>query len=101
MNPIPIRRPIFLHTVLAPLALVFELALLAPGPAAAGNLLAGAVFTMTNAAAGNSVVAFSRDSDGTLELAGAFSTGGQGIGAGLGSQGALILSQGSPWLFAV
>ena len=44
------------------------------------NLLAGAVFTMTNAAAGNSVVAFSRDSDGTLELAGAFSTGGQGIG---------------------
>ena len=101
MNPIPIRRPIFMPTVLAPLALVFALALLAPGPAAAQNLLAGAVYTMTNAAAGNSVVAFRRGSDGTLEPAGAFSTGGQGTGAGLGSQGALILSPDSQWLFAV
>ena len=41
---------------------------------------AGAVFTETNAIAGNSVVAFSRAVDGSLTYAGTFSTGGNGIG---------------------
>ena len=40
----------------------------------------GAVFTETNAVAGNAVVAFSRAADGSLTYAGTFSTGGNGIG---------------------
>jgi len=62
---------------------------------------AGAVYALTNAAAGNSVVALDRASDGTLTAAGTYSTGGLGSGAGLGSQGALVLSRNNQWLFAV
>lgn len=40
----------------------------------------GAVFTQTNGAAGNAVIAFSRAVDGSLAYAGTFSTGGNGIG---------------------
>jgi len=40
----------------------------------------GAVFTETNGAAGNAVVAFSRAIDGSLTYAGTFTTGGNGIG---------------------
>jgi 6-phosphogluconolactonase (cycloisomerase 2 family) len=61
----------------------------------------GALYTLTNAAGGNSVVAYERASDGTLTLEGTFATGGLGSGAGLGSQGALVLGQGDKWLFAV
>jgi 6-phosphogluconolactonase len=61
----------------------------------------GALYTLTNAAAGNSVVAYDRANDGTLSLEGTFATGGLGTGSGLGSQGALILGQGDKWLFAV
>lgn len=55
---------------------------------------AGAVFTQTNAVAGNAVVAFARGGDGSLTLAGTFSTGGNGIGGTndpLASQYSLIL----------
>ena len=55
---------------------------------------AGAVFTETNAAAGNAVVAFSRAGDGSLTYAGSFGTGGNGIGGTtdpLASQYSLIL----------
>jgi len=45
----------------------------------------GSVYTMTNAAGGNSVLVFHRQADGTLSAAGAFATGGDGSGAGLGS----------------
>ena len=54
----------------------------------------GAVFTETNAVAGNAVVAFSRAGDGSLTYAGTFSTGGNGIGGTndpLASQYSLIL----------
>ena len=61
----------------------------------------GALYTLTNSAAGNAVVAYDRANDGSLTLEGTFSTGGMGSGAGLGSQGALILGQGDKWLFAV
>ena len=40
----------------------------------------GAVFTETNGANGNAVVAFARAGDGSLAYAGTFSTGGKGIG---------------------
>ncbi len=51
-----------------------------------------AVYTMSNDAAGNSVVSFARASDGSLTSTGSTPTGGLGSGGGLGSQGALALS---------
>lgn len=61
----------------------------------------GAVFTLSNSAAGNAVIAFSRSADGSLTPAGSFATLGNGTGAGLGSQGALALSNDGQFLFAV
>src|SRR5207253_10424596 len=86
---------------------LFALALLLPALALGGGGAAfargnvGAVYTLTNAAAGNSVAVFDRASDGTLTPAGSYSTGGLGSGNGLGSQGAVVLSQGNKWLVAV
>ena len=53
---------------------------------------AGYVYTQTNAAAGNRVVAYSRSSSGTLTWAASYPTGGNGTGAGLGSQGSVTVS---------
>lgn len=47
----------------------------------------GRVFTQTNSAGGNAVLAFNRAPDGHLTPAGSFATGGRGSGASLGSQG--------------
>lgn len=61
-----------------------------------------AVYTITNAADGNEVVAFDRSPDGSLSFQGAYSTGGLGSGTGLGSQGAVALGgEGDRLLFAV
>jgi len=61
----------------------------------------GAVFTIGNDNGGNEVLAFRRGNDGRLHFAGAFATGGRGSGGGLGSQGALVLSEDGGLLFAV
>lgn len=68
----------------------------------------GAVFTMTNAAGGNEVVAFRRALDGGLTRIGAVSAGGNGSGPPamlpvdpLESQDPLILSDDNQFLFAV
>ena len=61
----------------------------------------GAVYTMTNSATGNAVLAYAPAADGSLSLRGTFSTGGLGTGAGLGSQGAVTLSADRRWLAAV
>ena len=61
----------------------------------------GAVFTLINAAGGNAVATYARGADGSLSWMGSASTGGLGAGAGLGSQGALALSDDGRWLFAV
>ena len=60
-----------------------------------------AVYTITNAADGNEVVVFRRTNDGSLVPHETVSTGGLGTGAGLGSQGAVILNKNGRWLFAV
>jgi len=60
-----------------------------------------AVYTLTNQVAGNAVAVFSRAADGTLTAAGTIATGGTGTGAGLGSQGAVALSDDGRRLFAV
>jgi hypothetical protein len=60
-----------------------------------------AVYTQSNGADGNVVRAFERAADGSLSAAGAVSTGGLGTGAGLGSQGAVALSDNGRVLIAV
>ena len=101
-----------MKTLIASALLVSSFALATGGSASAAGLTkgtespdhhgnVGALYTLTNAAAGNSVVAYNRASDGTLTLAGTYPTGGLGTGAALGSQGALVLSEDGRWLFAV
>src|SRR5206468_45317 len=61
----------------------------------------GAVYTLTNSAAGNAVAVFARSGAGTLSPQGSVSTGGLGTGSNLGSQGAVVLSDNGRRLFAV
>jgi 6-phosphogluconolactonase (cycloisomerase 2 family) len=62
---------------------------------------AGAVYTMTNAASGNVVLAFPRSEDGALGAPQSYATGGMGSGASLGNQGALALGDDGRWLYVV
>ncbi len=77
------------------------LAALTVAPAAASSASVGAVYTLSNATAGNAVIAYARGVDGQLTPLGTFATGGLGSGAGLGSQGAVTLSDNGRWLLAV
>jgi 6-phosphogluconolactonase len=61
----------------------------------------GAVYVITNSPAGNAVLVYNRAGNGTLSPGGQFATGGNGTGAGLGSQGAVIVSDDQRFLFAV
>jgi len=61
----------------------------------------GSLYVMTNAPGGNAILAFDRAANGTLQPAGTYLTGGLGTGAGLGSQGSLVLSRNERWLLAV
>jgi 6-phosphogluconolactonase len=70
-------------------------------PASALAHARGAVFTLSNSASGNRVIAFHRDGDGHLGGRHTFATGGAGTGAGLGSQGSLTLSPDGRRLYAV
>lgn len=67
--------------------------------------LVGMVYAMTNSAASNEVIAFRRGVNGTLTRIKAYKTGGRGTGTPevdpLASQGSLILSRDSRFLFAV
>lgn len=69
--------------------------------ASGGEGSQGAVFAITNAPAGNAVVAYTRDADGSLTPAGTFASGGVGTGAGLGSQNAVIVTDDKRFLLAV
>jgi 6-phosphogluconolactonase len=74
----------------------------ASGPAFAMTSAAvGAVYVLSNEASGNAVLAFPRFANGTLGAPAAYPTGGLGSGGGLGSQGALVLSDGNRWLIGV
>ena len=66
-----------------------------------GGPRAGLVFTCSNDAAANEVLAFSRGPAGRLHLRQRIATGGAGSGGGLGSQGALALSGCGRYLFVV
>lgn len=63
--------------------------------------MSGAVYAISNDPGGNAVVVFDRHRDGSLTAAPAVPTGGLGSGAGLGSQGSVVLSDDGRWLLAV
>lgn len=71
---------------------------------AAGTGAGGAVYTSTNGATANAILAFSRAEDGALTAIGSFPTGGRGTGGAvdpLASQYAVILSGDHRLLFTV
>src|SRR5216683_542009 len=79
--------------------IAFVALLLGPASiAAAAEGSAGAVYTLTNAAA-NAVIVYDRSASGALTWSGTFPTGGSG--GPLGSQGAVVISEDGRWLFAV
>jgi 6-phosphogluconolactonase len=80
----------------APLAAGF--ALLFAGSAMASD---GAVYTQTNSLTGNAVHRLDRGPDGLLTPVAIYRTGGTGTGAGLGSQGAVALSDDGRVVIAV
>ena len=101
MKSLQVIKPVTARGLLI-VAVLFSLMVGLTSPAAAASDHAnGAVYTLTNAAAGNEVLVYNRSSDGTLSYEGAYATGGLGSGAGLGSQTALVLTNNNRWLFAV
>jgi 6-phosphogluconolactonase len=94
-----VRFPLF--QAMVGLALALAAMLSSIGVAAASDDHHDAVYVLSNAADRNAVVIFRRADDGTLTPAGSARTGGRGTGSGLGSQGALVLSENGRWLFAV
>jgi len=81
--------------------LLASFAVVSGSASAQGRSPAGAVYTLTNAVAGNQVAVFDRAPDGTLTPAYNVPTGGLGTGSSLSSQGALAISNNGRWLFAV
>ena len=71
----------------------------APAAQAAGD--AGAVYVLSNQPSGNAVIEYTRASDGTLTLHDSYATTGTGTGAGLGSQGAVVVDERQSHLYAV
>jgi 6-phosphogluconolactonase (cycloisomerase 2 family) len=81
-------------------------------PALAGGSLAsdhdgphgrgvGLVMAITNAPGGNAVVVYHRAADGSLTAGGVYASGGAGTGAGLGSQGAIVVTDDRRFVLAV
>jgi len=69
----------------------------------AGEDNSGAVYVLSNATSGNQVLMYNRSSNGSLSAGGSFATGGNGTGAGLGSQGSVMLQEqgGNRYLYTV
>ena len=87
-------------SILSLAAIVAILASVSVSAAAYGGTT-GAVFIIDNASAGNNVLVYARASDGSLTSVGPVSTNGLGTGAGLGSQGAVVLTNDGKWLLVV
>jgi len=66
-----------------------------------GNNAGGAVYTITNEVSGNEVAVYDRSADGSLTFMASYPTGGLGSGAGLGSEGSVILRANGRQLFVV
>ena len=89
-------RLLLIAVFLIPLAAGF-----AQPVAAAPENATGTLYTMSNAAAGNEVLAYTRGTNGSLTFQGAYATGGLGSGSSLGSQSSVVLTKNNQWLFAV
>lgn len=63
--------------------------------------IAGYVYTLSNQASGNQVLVYSRSASGHINFSNSYSTGGNGTGSGLGSQGAVVLTEDKSVLLAV
>ena len=90
-------------TVVAAAAVAIALSVAAP-PAQASTGRhhgAGAVYVLSNQAAGNAVITYDRARDGSLESAATYPTGGTGTGAGLGSQNAVVVDDAGRHVYAV
>ena len=79
-------------------AVVALLAIAVPAGAAEDQ---GAVYVLSNSAGANAVLAYDRAADGSLSYSDSYATGGLGLGAGLGSQSAVTLSENGRFLLAV
>lgn len=86
---------------LCSLLLLLGASLVLAAPADAQGGVIGAVYTMTNDAAGNAVLEFDRMADGRLAFQASHDTGGLGSGGGLGNQGGLVISDDGRWLLVV
>ena len=96
--PVPFQRP---RALVLLLALTAAASLVAAGLASSAMAANGAVYTQTNDPTGNAVQRFDLGHDGSLEPAGTFPTGGAGLAALGGRQGAVELSGNGRRLFAV
>lgn len=85
---------------LRPFAFALVLSLSATVPyATAADAAAGGVYTMSNSASGNVVIAYRRAADGSLTHIGDFATGGIGSGKPrLSTQGSVTLTSDHRWL---
>jgi 6-phosphogluconolactonase (cycloisomerase 2 family) len=77
-----------LHKFLALAALAFCVATSASAHRA--ESVSDTVYTMSNAASGNTILSFKQDAQGHLIPAASYPTGGQGSGGGLGNQGGIV-----------
>lgn len=71
------------------------------GLAYGGSSGTGAVYIIDNSASGENVLVYARGANGQLGVMSSYPTMGTGTGAGLGSQGAVVLTQGGHWLLVV
>jgi 6-phosphogluconolactonase len=95
-------RPLGIALLAAVLAIaVFAIPASQAQPVASSSSSPSAVFVLSNGGSGNHVIAYDRAANGTLTWAGNFSTGGNGTGASLASQGALAVTADHHWLLAV
>lgn len=85
---------------LVPSALL-AVAAVATAPPADAAAPDGAVYVLSNQAAGNAVVAYDRAADGTLSYDATYPTGGLGSGTGLGSQNSIVVDDSGRHVYAV
>jgi 6-phosphogluconolactonase len=82
-------------------AAVSVFAVFAASAAAGGGSSVGAVYSISNAPAGNELIVYSRSANGALTPAASIPAGGLGTGGGLASQGAVTLSEDGRYVLAV
>src|SRR3954449_4000056 len=107
IHPLPRSNALKLTRIAGAAGAALVAAALLAGPAAAHPRADGAVFVQTDDPAGNTIVAYDRNPDGSLTQAGSYRTGGLGGVLGgsvvdhLASQGSLTYDRDNGLLYAV